>query len=43
MNSQFGNHNDSESMRRWEESIRRSQWEREHGIYRSEYNSQIDH
>ena len=43
MNSQFGNHNDSEAMRRWEESLKVKQREREQGIYRSEYNSQIDH
>ena len=43
MNSQFGNHNDAESIRRWEESLQREQREREQGIYRSQYNSQIDH
>lgn len=43
MNSQFGNHNDPEAMRRWEERLRREQAERNAGIYRSEYNSQIDH
>ena len=41
--SQFGNHCSEESERKeqaLEEEYRR---EREQGIYRSEYNSQIDH
>lgn len=43
MNSQFGNHNDPEAMKRWEEELLRERKEREAGIHRSPYNSQIDH
>jgi hypothetical protein len=41
MSSQYGNHAYESPQEKWLEEQRRK--EREQGIYRSEYNSQIDH